>query len=647
MRVPVVAVFAVLAALAAAPVATANDAFGVAKARADLPSLDGAGLVVAVIDTAVSPQHPALAGKVVDTVDLAPPETGPCFAGGHGTWVSGIIAGTATGGLPEGVAPGAQILGVEVVDACGQSSLERIAEGIDWVVAHRAQYGVDLINLSIGDPVPGGAETDAAEAAVERAVAAGIPVVAAAGNTGGLGMVASPASARSTIAVGAMAGPLAPTDLGGPGFVPISFSSSGPTAAGLLKPDLLAAGTHTSAWPGDADGLPAPGTSGAAAFVSGVALLLLDADPTLTPAGLKAALIDTAQDWGRAGKDEDFGAGRLDAYAALQAVGAPLAAPPSVPDHRVLAGRAAAGEPGRHEIAVTGGAPLAITVTPDPGDGTPAMQLRLEGPGGVDLTAAPGPRWRTVGVPAPAAGSYVATVTGDGMYEIDISGALVPAGPAPSLTLEAPSGATPRFTGTAGGADGVAVRVYRDGLQVRSAWAVPGAGGRWAAEPAVALPDGVYEVAAEHGTARTPRRAFTVDSNAPADHPAEPPAGGGGGGVFLAPLPAADTAAPVLGASAPRALGSLRGRGLPLAVRCDEACAIRAEILVRRRGLPRRLARGSARLTAAGRVQLRLRPSAAVRRRLRGVSALKVTVRVVATDGAGNARELRRAIKLR
>ena len=61
---------------------------------------------------------------------------------------------------------------------------------------------------------------------------------------------------------------------------------------------------------------------------------MLEAAAELTPAELKDVMERTAIDWGTPGRDNDYGSGRLDAYAALRAVGAPLAAPPAVPSHR-------------------------------------------------------------------------------------------------------------------------------------------------------------------------------------------------------------------------------------------------------------------------------------------------------------------------
>ena len=134
------------------------------------------------------------------------------------------------------------------------------------------------------------------------------------------------------------------TDLGPGGFYLASFSSRGPTLDGRIKPDVVAPGVSvTSAAANTTNGYAIySGTSMATPFVVGVSLLMRDANPSLTPQQIKDAITSTAEDWGPAGPDGDYGAGRLDAYAALRSVGAPLGA--------TGADRAGAHLPQRHAV---------------------------------------------------------------------------------------------------------------------------------------------------------------------------------------------------------------------------------------------------------------------------------------------------------
>jgi serine protease AprX len=319
-----------------------RSAFGVAKARLDAPALDGdadgnpaayspADLVAAVIDTGVHAAHLDLdGGKVIAFKDFVNGRVDAYDDNGHGTHVAATIAGDGDARadrLYQGVAPAAGVVGVKVLDAGGSGSMETVAAAIEWVVQNKALYGIEAINLSLG--ASGCSDgTDLASQAVNSAAAAGLVVVVAAGNEGpGKCTIGSPGAATGAVTVGAMA------DTTAGGFALASFSSRGATADGRVKPDLVAPGVAvTSAQTGTTNGYVSyDGTSMATPFVAGVALLALDANRALTAADVKAKLTATAVDWGRAGADGEYGAGRLDAYAALKAAGAPLTTGPVAP----------------------------------------------------------------------------------------------------------------------------------------------------------------------------------------------------------------------------------------------------------------------------------------------------------------------------
>ena len=217
--------------------------------------LTGRGVGVAVIDSGVFTGHAALANKVLVSVDFTGTgETTDRF--GHGTHVAGTIAAVppANPAAPDteqyrGVAWGAQIINLRVLDDTGSGQASSVIEAIDWAIAHRAQFNIRVINMSLGGPVYQSFRDDPLCQAAERAVAAGIVVVAAAGNFGEtkdgtpiMGGTIVPANDPYVIAAGAVdthQTPQRSDDTVAP------YSSHGPTMFDLVvKPDLGGAGNR-------------------------------------------------------------------------------------------------------------------------------------------------------------------------------------------------------------------------------------------------------------------------------------------------------------------------------------------------------------------------------------------------------------------
>src|SRR4051794_14327113 len=141
----------------------------------------GSGTVVAVIDTGVLASHEDLAGQLVAGHDFIQDDGTPQDENGHGTHVPGIVAAPANHRKGnEGVAPGAKVMRIRVLDANGEGDADTVAKGIDYAVDHHA----DVINLSLGgsavDSIIGSDEKFTAS--VQNATSHGIVVVAAAGN---------------------------------------------------------------------------------------------------------------------------------------------------------------------------------------------------------------------------------------------------------------------------------------------------------------------------------------------------------------------------------------------------------------------------------------------------------------------------------
>ena len=273
-------------------------------------SLTGKGIGVVVIDSGVA-NSPELGNRVVANLDFTGTNTKDEF--GHGTHVAGIIAASGVNAQDptRGVAPGAHIISLKVIDGSGSGLVGNVIAALDWAVANKEQYNIRVVNLSLGGPVLQSWRDDPLCQAVERAYHAGITVVASAGNRGMhdgrtfFGGITSPGNSPYAITVGALntKGTATRSD-----DVMATYSSKGPTRFDhLIKPDLSAPGNKILglAAPGSSlvknhpelviqDGgrprLLLSGTSMAAAVVSGAAAQLLQAMPIATPLNLRARL---------------------------------------------------------------------------------------------------------------------------------------------------------------------------------------------------------------------------------------------------------------------------------------------------------------------------------------------------------------------
>ncbi len=153
---------------------------------ADVPALSGSGVTVAVIDSGIDDKHNALKRRVLHSEDFTGGNGVDRY--GHGTHVAATIAGEQ-GLLPDtrayrGIAFGAALVNLRVLNDEGNGTASSVIEAIDWAIDNKSAYRIGVINLSLGAPVLQPYRDDPLCAAVERAVAAGIVVVVAAGNYG-------------------------------------------------------------------------------------------------------------------------------------------------------------------------------------------------------------------------------------------------------------------------------------------------------------------------------------------------------------------------------------------------------------------------------------------------------------------------------
>ncbi len=278
-----------------------------------IPGQGGAGARVAVLDTGIDCGHEDLAGGCVYGANFSGAAQ-PFDDHGHGTHVAGIIAARANGVGTIGVAPESTVYAVKVLAANGSGALSWVAAGIDWAVAN----GMDVISMSLGATQTSQALTDA----VAAAHAAGVLVVAAAGNSGCCNTVGYPARLPGAMAVGAVDA----------ADVIASFSSTGPevdvTAPGVAVRAPVPTGTCTLCDPSGYKVLN--GTSMATPHVSGVAALLMSRGRASWEAW--NMIVNSAHDLGAPGHDPLYGHGRVDALAAIDAdPGDPPPPPPPPP----------------------------------------------------------------------------------------------------------------------------------------------------------------------------------------------------------------------------------------------------------------------------------------------------------------------------
>jgi subtilisin family serine protease len=277
--------------------ATEGDPAQYAVAKLRLPQAHalatGANVTIAVIDSGIDARHPELANSIADNFDALGSKEGPHV---HGTGIAGAIV--AHGRLM-GSAPAARILAIRAFGAApsgAESTSFLILKGLNYAVEHGAQ----IVNMSFAGPK---------DPLIERSIAAtaarGVLMVAASGNAGAKSPPLYPAANPNVIAVSA-------TDAQDKLF----------TAANR--------GVHIAiSAPGVDLFLPAPdekyqmtsGTSFSAAYVSGLIALMLERNPALKAEEVRTILTRTARDLGAPGRDDLFGAGEADAFAAVAAAG--------------------------------------------------------------------------------------------------------------------------------------------------------------------------------------------------------------------------------------------------------------------------------------------------------------------------------------
>jgi subtilisin family serine protease len=304
---------------------TEGDPAQYALAKLRLPQahtlVSGANVTIAVIDSGIDDKHPELMNSVADNFDALGSKEGPHV---HGTGIAGAIVSHAR---LMGSAPQARILGIRAFGTAAngaESTTFVILKALNYAVLHGAQ----IVNMSFAGP-----KDPLIERGIGATAARGIVMVAASGNAGPKSPPLYPAANANVIAVSA-------TDASDKLFA--ASNRGGHIAIAAPGVDIF---------------LPAPdgkyqmtsGTSFSAAYISGLAALMLERNPALKPGELRAILMRTARDLGSPGRDDQFGAGEADAFAAVSAI----VATPAVPVATVSPTPAVEAGPGRQQVPPT------------------------------------------------------------------------------------------------------------------------------------------------------------------------------------------------------------------------------------------------------------------------------------------------------
>ncbi|HEV2889584.1 MAG TPA: S8 family serine peptidase [Frankiaceae bacterium] len=322
-----------------------------------------ADVQIAVVDTGVDVTHADLAGKVVDSFNAVTGTSDVTDTVGHGTFVAGVAAASTNNGVGvAGAGYDTTVLAVKVADADGLISTDDEAAGIVWA----ADHGAEVVNISLGGDTTDSMESDA----VAYAVAAGVVVVASAGNEA-TSAESYPAALDGVVAVGATNGASRASfsnhgswvDVGAPG---VNIVSTAP------------AGTAAFTAPYDTES----GTSFSAPIVAAEAALLIAANPDATADDVISAIASTADDTAYG-----FAAGRVDFAAALASL-----APTTTPTLTEPAGPTVSGDVTVGATSTAGSVRFAIdggpSATADVVDGTATATLETYGLSGAHTITA-------------------------------------------------------------------------------------------------------------------------------------------------------------------------------------------------------------------------------------------------------------------
>lgn len=267
---------------------------GINRIDADMSSTssgDGQGdvsnVIIAVLDTGIDITHPDLNVNTQGSVTFVAGTSTANDDNGHGTHVAGIAAAKDDGVGVVGVAPGAALVAIKVLDSTGSGSLSTIIKGIDYVTKHANE--IDVVNMSLG--FEGKSKT--LDRAINKSISAGVTYVVAAGNSNIDAANFSPASNPNVITVSSIAdsdgkcGGQGPATQYGSDDTLSSYSNFGSIV------DIAAPGTSIYSTYKAGGYTTLSGTSMASPHVAGAAALYKSTHPTASPSDIRNALVNS------------------------------------------------------------------------------------------------------------------------------------------------------------------------------------------------------------------------------------------------------------------------------------------------------------------------------------------------------------------
>ena len=318
----------------------------------------GQGVIVAVVDTGVNYNHTDLMNRMWDGSPTYPLHGWDFYNndndpyddhiyGGHGSHVSGIVAGDGTSGTQTGIAPQGTIMAVKTINSIGNGNETQSMQGMQFALDN----GADIITMSLRWVISLNPDKVAWRTLSDNMLAAGMNHTNAAGNEGqylssypipnNIGTpscIPPPWHHPDQIQPGAQSGVVTVASTT-QSDVRSVFSSKGPCSweninpwndylyqggslQGYLAPDIAAPGSDIISCTNQSNNgyLTMSGTSMATPQVAGIMALMLSKDPTLTPEQIDELVETTAVEKGAPGKDVEYGSGRIDALAAVNAV---------------------------------------------------------------------------------------------------------------------------------------------------------------------------------------------------------------------------------------------------------------------------------------------------------------------------------------